>query len=337
MSIRRGPTAAVMAAVLCLAGVPAAAAPASAAPVSASDAVVRSAVSAGATATSDEASATTDEASATTDDAGGGHRSSRQSHGHRHRAASPYLVVGDSIGAGLQPDRGDDRAGGYPAVVAAALAERGHPVRVENVACSGETTDTMIAGGRCDYAAGSQLRQAERFLRHRRDTRLVTVSIGANDVGRCVQGTALDEACLTRGLRELRGSLRVVLHRLRRAAPRAQIVVLDYHNPYLASSLLGPEGRAVAAASTPVLASLNAEIARAARSVGARTAKVSAGFFSTDETPVHVARLGTLPRNVATICAWTWMCERRDVHPNDTGYQVIGQIVLARLEHRRRG
>lgn len=43
-------------------------------------------------------------------------------------------------------------------------------------------------------------------------------------------------------------------------------------------------------------------------------------------------RLGTVPLNVARICTWTWMCTKADDHPNDTGYDVIGQTIVAALE-----
>ena len=41
--------------------------------------------------------------------------------------------------------------------------------------------------------------------------------------------------------------------------------------------------------------------------------------------------LGTVPTNVAVICANTWMCSRFDIHANDAGYALIGHTVVARL------
>jgi hypothetical protein len=40
---------------------------------------------------------------------------------------------------------------------------------------------------------------------------------------------------------------------------------------------------------------------------------------------------GPVPTNVATICAWTWMCQLGDIHANDTGYAVMAGAVAARL------
>jgi hypothetical protein len=45
-----------------------------------------------------------------------------------------------------------------------------------------------------------------------------------------------------------------------------------------------------------------------------------------------VPGLGTLPRNVADICQWTWECSAPprgpNVHANQAGYQVIAQAFL---------
>ena len=79
-------------------------------------------------------------------------------------------------------------------------------------------------------------------------------------------------------------------------------------------------------------AALNAIIAGSAASVGADVADVATAFRSTDTTPVNVPALGgAVPTNVATICAWTWMCQLGDIHANDAGYAVMTGAVAARL------
>ena len=66
--------------------------------------------------------------------------------------------------------------------------------------------------------------------------------------------------------------------------------------------------------------------------MGAQVADVATAFRSTDTTPVTVPALGgSVPTNVATICAWTWMCQLGDIHANDTGYAVMSGVVAARL------
>ena len=61
-------------------------------------------------------------------------------------------------------------------------------------------------------------------------------------------------------------------------------------------------------------------------------ADVSTASRSTVTTPVMVPALGgAVPTNVATICAWTWMCRLGDIHADDAGYAVMTGVVAARL------
>ena len=246
-----------------------------------------------------------------------------------------YLAMGDSLAAGYQPGQGDDKTGGYVGGVLAAVKADTAKTKLVNVACSGETVVTMVAGGRCAYDEGTQLAQAVEFLHaHRRTTRLVTIDIGANDVQRCVSRSPLgiDVVCIQQGLGDVQRLLPQVLAQLHAAAPGAHIVVANYYNPFLAAYLTGAAGQALAQQSMALQAALNAIIAGSAATVGADVADVATAFHSTVTTPVTVPALGgPVPTNVATICAWTWMCQLGDIHANDTGYAVMAGTVAARL------
>jgi len=246
-----------------------------------------------------------------------------------------YLAMGDSLAAGYQPGQGDDKTGGYVGGVLAAVKADTAKTKLVNVACSGETVVTMVAGGRCAYDEGTQLAQAVEFLHaHSRTTRLVTIDIGANDVQRCVSRSPLgiDVVCIQQGLGDVQRLLPQVLAQLHAAAPGAHIVVANYYNPFLAAYLTGSAGQVLAQQSVALQAALNAIIAGSAASVGADVADVATAFHSTVTTPVNVPALGGLvPTNVATICAWTWMCRLGDIHANDTGYAVMTGAVAARL------
>jgi lysophospholipase L1-like esterase len=246
-----------------------------------------------------------------------------------------YLAMGDSLAAGYQPGQGDDLTGGYVGPVLDAVRTGTPKTKLVNVACSGETVVTLVSGGRCSYDEGTQLAQAVEFLHaHRSTTRLVTIDIGANDVQRCVSRSPLgiDMACVQQGLADVQRLLPQVLAQLHAAAPGARIVVANYYNPFLAAWLTGAAGQALAQQSTALQATLNGIIAAAAASVGAQVADVATAYRSTDTTPVTVPELGgSVPTNVATICAWTWMCRLGDIHANDTGYGVMAAAVVARL------
>jgi len=246
-----------------------------------------------------------------------------------------YLAMGDSLAAGYQPGRGDDRTGGYVGGVLDAVRSSTPKTKLVNVAGSGETVVTMVTGGRCAYDEGTQLAQAVQFLHaHRRTTRLVTIDIGANDVQRCVSRSPLgiDLACIQQGLGDVQRLLPQVLGQLHAAAPDAHVVVVNYYNPFLAAYLTGAAGQALAQQSVALQAALNAILAASAATIGAEVADVSTAFRSTVTTPVTVPALGgPVPTNVATICAWTWMCQLGDIHANDAGYAVMAGTVAARL------
>lgn len=250
------------------------------------------------------------------------------------QAMGYYVALGDSLAAGYQPGVGDDKDGGYVGAVHDAIRETSPKTRLVNLSCSGETSVTLVSGGRCDYELGSQLAQAVDFLTdHGKFTRLVTIDIGANDVQRCVDRTtlAVDLPCVSAGMTAVATNLPLVLDKIRALAPNAKVVVLDYYNPFLATWLLGPGGQTTAQLSVLLQTQLNAIITRAAADSGAALAPISTTFKSTDWTLVTAPGLGTVPTNVATICTYTWMCTRFDIHANDAGYALMAQTVAARL------
>ena len=250
-----------------------------------------------------------------------------------------YLALGDSLAAGYQPAHGDlsggvDLNGGYADDVLAGIQASAPKTQLVNLACPGERSTTMVTGGICAYDEGSQLDQALEFLHaHGRYTRAITVQIGANDVQRCVDRATLviDLVCIQAGMADVATYLPMILGKLRAEAPDAQVIVLNYYNPFLAAWLTG--NTALAQQSAQLQATLNAIIGQAAAASGATLADVAKAFHSTDTAPYPLPPpVGVVPTNVAFICIYTWMCERNDIHANDAGYTLIGQTVVARLE-----
>lgn len=251
---------------------------------------------------------------------------------HVDKPAGYYLALGDSLAAGYQPTTGDDKDGGYVGLVQRVLRHTWRGTELVNLACSGETVVSMVDGGRCAYPEGSQLDAATAFLTsHGRTTRVITLDIGANDVQRCVGDAGIDTTCITQGMTAVATRLPGVVTALREGAPKARIVVLNYYNPFLAAALQGPDGEALAAQSTALQSTLNRIIEGAATANGAVVADIATSFQSTSTRPTRLPGVGTVPRNVALVCTWTWMCKRGDIHANDAGYAVMGVTVLARL------
>ena len=81
------------------------------------------------------------------------------------------MALGDSLAAGYQPGGAELRDTAYPALTATRLGAGGGELTLENLGCSGETTTSLVKGGKCDFAAGSQLEQAEKLLEGQRRRR----------------------------------------------------------------------------------------------------------------------------------------------------------------------
>ena len=257
------------------------------------------------------------------------------------RAMGWYLALGDSLAAGYLHGSGDHRADGYVGPTLAAVKDRSPKTKLVNLACSGETTTSMIEGGTCDYDEGSQLAAAVEFLRaHSRTTRLVTIDIGGNDVATC-GFVLLPPSCTDPALQTLRTNLPVILEALRQAAgPAVQIVVLDYYDPFLVYWLReGPDAplfRLAALSSVTLLTGpggVNETIASAAAGAGADVADIEGAFSTTAFSPtLPFPGHGDVPLNVIRICQWTTMCSNLDFHPNPEGYAVIARAVIAQVD-----
>jgi lysophospholipase L1-like esterase len=259
-------------------------------------------------------------------------------HGGHGPRTTTYLALGDSLAAGYQPGRGDNRTGGYVGQVLAGLDSPRHPAELVNLACSGETAASMVSGGHCDiYPAGNQLAQAVAYLRaHPGQTKVITVDIGANDVQRCLAGGTIDTVCIQAGMAAVHTNLAVIFDELRDAAPQARIVALTYYDPFLAAWLLGPTGQGLAASSLDLADALNVQIKRAAARERVEIADVARAFRSHTWRVVSDPTLGSVPKNVQLVCQLTWMCTLGDIHATDGGYAVLAHTVLARLDERRR-
>ena len=62
-------------------------------------------------------------------------------------------------------------------------------------------------------------------------------------------------------------------------------------------------------------------------------ADVAASFDTADSETTTLAGAGTVPEDVARVCALTWMCAPPpfgpNPHPNDAGYRAISQAISA--------
>ena len=244
--------------------------------------------------------------------------------------ATYYVALGDSLSQGFMPTTGVSNEG-YVDRLYARLHQSQPQLQLVKLGCPGETTTTMRDGGICSYAgASSQLDSAVAFLRtHRGSVKYVTIDIGANDIDPCAASGAIDQTCVQKSLATIGQNLLAILVSLRLAGGLGpQYAGMTYYDPVLAAWLLGPAGQAVARQSVQVANTFNGLETFEYEIFGMKVADVSGAFHTNDFTVVPFDS-GTVPLNVATICALTFMCTLHDIHPNVQGYDVIASAFEA--------
>jgi lysophospholipase L1-like esterase len=241
-------------------------------------------------------------------------------------AGGLYVALGDSLAAGYQPGGAELRDTAYPALTARRLGASGGELTLENLGCSGETTGSLVKGGKCDFAAGSQLEQAEKLLKGG-NAALVTIDIGGNDLLRCVRGGAqIDTACVTAGVGTVKKNLPTILKRLRAAAgPDVPVLVLGYYNPWLAAKALDQPVKGVDAAAK-AYTGLSAAIESAAKSTGTTFVGLDEAFSTNDTTPTTINGR-SVPENAAKICTLTNICTAADIHLTDEGAATVARVL----------
>ena len=254
--------------------------------------------------------------------------------------ASYYLALGDSLSQGVQPNAAGtsvETRQGYANQVYAALLPDHPGLRLIRLGCPGETTSTMIHGGICRYRGGSQLAAAVAFLRaHRAHMFLVTIDIGANDPEDCGGKSGLSQIadCYVTDIPGAVSNLGTIMSRLRAAAGQGvRIIGMSYYLPALAEWRDGFGGEEIARLIARLATSYNGLLDHVYGQYDVRVANVFGAFDTSNfGDPMTVPGIGTLPRNVALICRWTWECAAPprgpNQHANQAGYAVIARAFL---------
>jgi lysophospholipase L1-like esterase len=253
---------------------------------------------------------------------------------------SYYVSLGDSLARGAQPNAAGATVPtnqGYADFLYATEKSKVKGLKLIKLGCLGESTTTIINGGICSYARGSQLRTALKFIVTHKIA-LVTLDIGANDVDFCAKGNAVNLPCITKGVRTITTNVPKIVRALRAAAgPRVEIAGMTYYDPFLANFLTGQTGQQVAQLSVSLADGVNRTLTAAFRAQRLRVADLGAAF-KTDAPFSQTATLpgvGMVPAAVASICTLTWMCapppQGPNIHANATGYKSIARAFAAAL------
>jgi len=266
-----------------------------------------------------------------------------------------YVAVGDSLSFGYQPNL--NFSNGFADDLFADLRraestpkERNTTV-LENYACAGETSTTMINSGcigrdflKIPYS-GPQLDAAIEFmLAHKGKISPVTFEIGANDVlpdwnaATCSASASTDDDIarvddnLTRvdsssygAARDPRNTANGILQRLTTALtispglPGVQGPVNTQARPgdLVMLNYYNPFAKACPD-SAPFVKKLNEHLAADAAKFGVPIVDVYAAF-------------GGDAGMAGNICAYSWYCARQDIHPTNAGYQAIAAAVKGTL------
>jgi len=255
-----------------------------------------------------------------------------------HQRPVYYLALGDSLAQGVQVNSSGNAVAtdqGYVDDLYGALKVDNPAIQLVKLGCPGATTGTMINGG-CPYFSypdGSQLAQAVSFLRtHRHQVALVTIDIGANNVDGCFSASGINSGCVLQGFASVQAQLPVILRQLRLAAgPMVPVVGMNYYDPFLAA-YLEPGGAGAATESVVLGDALNGLLATIYALNGDQVANVQQTFQTNNFAPYGTS---AIPTNVALICAWTYMCNYQNIHPNTMGYQEVAGAFEAVSQVRR--
>lgn len=237
-------------------------------------------------------------------------------------ARGTYIALGDSLSVGVGAS--NPAATGFVALVHQGLGEEFQAI---NLGHSGDTTQDLVDHGHLEEAI-QQIRRRNGDDDPTNDVKVITLEIGGNDLlniffnlvlpGTCpsVEASLERPECADR-LREALDAygpmLGAVLDRLRAADPEVTIVLLTLYNPFPDSFPAFAELAELALEGlpdTPFPEGMN-DIIRA-QAQGRDVVLV-------DLYPLFQGRAGEL---IASDL----------IHPNDAGYQVMAEAVLAALE-----
>jgi len=260
---------------------------------------------------------------------------------------SYYVSLGDSYAAGYQRFSATDARttrDGFAYQLVNKARKRGYKLKLVNFGCGGETSvsilkrKTRCAGlgpGGVNYAGQTQATAAERFLRkHKGQVKLITVSIGGNDVTSCAR-EADPVACVGPAMEKVKANGKVLLKRLRKAAgKKTRIVGITYPDVILGAWVGENPNQDLAKLSVTAFRSLlNPALKEMYESVGGRFVDVTKATkaYTPLEQTTTLAPYGQIPVAVAEICKLTAYCAYRDIHPNAKGYAIIAKLIAGTL------
>ncbi|MGJ6126762.1 GDSL-type esterase/lipase family protein [Mycolicibacterium sp. Y3] len=257
-----------------------------------------------------------------------------------------YVAVGDSYAAGYRPDglSGSTTRDGYAYQLVDALNEKQN-WELANFACTGQTAHGMQFDNGCqqqarttggiDYPRDTQEAAAEQFIAvHRNRVGLVTVSMGANDMLKCLDivDDLAARTCAESASVEVRQSLSAFLASVRSLlGDEVPIVGLSYINPYRAAVLDNtPNSQRQASVSEVLFTNyLNPVLAKTYAQFDSHFVDMYSltGGSLPDSQVSLLPGHGTVPTAVSRVCELTYFCSNKDPHPNRDGHALTARAI----------
>jgi len=241
-----------------------------------------------------------------------------------------YLALGDSVVFGYITKAGFEYANphnfvGYPDYVSQALR-----FSTTNASCPGEATGGFISATGADNGCrpfranfplhvpytGTQLQFATTFLAAHRNTRLVSIGLGANDAFILETACGGDPTCIANGLPQvlatISANMRTILNAIRATHFHGVLMIVNYYSLDYSD-----------AAATGLTQLLNKAITASARADHAVVADAFDAFKSAASTPFaggNTCKAGLLNASPPN----QFLC---DVHPSQSGQQLLAHTV----------
>jgi lysophospholipase L1-like esterase len=204
--------------------------------------------------------------------------------------------------------------------------------------CPGETVVTLLGEkDHCYKLPVTQMLLATKFLTaHQSDTGIVSIDIGYNDVQPCIETADVEVQCVDEAKELVTTDLPKVIAKLKSfAGPNVHFVGLEYPDPFLARYLLSSSERSYATQTLNVITELNQDLSDIYNRAGVAIVDVPAAFSSSNATPTRMTDGDVVPKNVAEVCTYTFMCRAYpwgpDDHPNNLGYEQIAKAMVRAL------
>jgi lysophospholipase L1-like esterase len=243
-----------------------------------------------------------------------------------------YLALGDSISFGFIPNAGYEYVNPRNFIGFPDYASRASDLRLVNASCPGETTASFSSSTALDRGCryyrslvplhvaytSTQMDFAIDFLKAHPETKLVTIDLGANDVLLLEDQCANNFSCIVAGLPPVLAAVTTnldsILSNLHATRFHGTVVVVNYYSTDYSDPNV-----------TNIFSALNQAVSTAASQNGVRVAEV----FTTFQNAVAAAGGNTCKAGLLKASPSNeFTC---DIHPSQTGQQLIARAVLQLL------